>query len=112
MTGYAASLGAPLRCRISRDGTRVSVDRMQWLSGRGLCGDGAAEAEGVGVLTHRGDAEGNVLFQGDAELFGAFSDVIAVDAFGEGFVFHAAFHGIHFQIEDALRGANIGAGGE
>jgi hypothetical protein len=43
-----------------------------------------------------------VLFEGDAELFGSFADVFAAYAFGEGFVFQAAFDGIHFQIEDAL----------
>ncbi len=36
------------------------------LSRRGLCGDGAAEAEGVGVFAEGGDAEGDVLFEGDA----------------------------------------------
>src|SRR5258708_26728333 len=92
--------------------SRYSIPARDALSRGGLGGDGAAEAEGVGVLAHRGDAEGNVLFQGDAELFGAFADVVAADAFGKGLVFQAAFHGIHFQIEDAFRGADIGAGGE
>src|ERR1700687_882627 len=82
------------------------------LGGRGLRGDGAAEAEGVGVFAKGGDAEGDVLFERDAQLSGAFADVVAADAFGEGLVFHAALHGIYFQIEDAFRGANVGAGGE
>jgi hypothetical protein len=64
------------------------------------------------VVAEGGDAEADVLFEGDAQLFGAFADVVAVDAFGEGFVFETAFDGIHFQIEDAFRGANVGAGGE
>src|SRR6266446_1297389 len=82
------------------------------LSRRGLCGDSAAEAEGVGVFAKGGDAEGDVLFEGDAQLVGAFADVFAAYAFGEGLVFHAALHRIHFQIEDAFGGANVGTGGE
>ena len=37
---------------------------LHWLtsSGGGLRGDVAAEAEGVGLFAHRGDAEGDVLF--------------------------------------------------
>jgi hypothetical protein len=73
---------------------------------------GAAEAEGVGLFAEGGDAEGDMVFERDAQLFGAFADVVAADAFGEGLVFHAAFDGIHFQVEDALRRANVGAGGE
>src|SRR5216684_6410737 len=78
----------------------------------GLYSYGAAQAEGVGVLAHRSDAEGDVLFEWDTQFLGAFTDIVAADAFGEGLVFHAAFDGIHFQIEDALRGADVGAGGE
>jgi len=72
-----------------------------------LCADVAAETEGVGLLAHGGDAKADVLFERDAELFRAFADVLAADAFGEGFVFQAALHGVHFEIEDALRGANV-----
>jgi hypothetical protein len=64
------------------------------------------------LVAEGGDAEGDVVFEGDAQFFGAFADVFAAYAFGEGFVFEAALHGIHFQIEDALRGAHVGAGGE
>src|SRR5258708_14852156 len=92
--------------------SRYSIPASLALSRGGLGGDGAAQAEGVGVLAHRGDAEGDVLFQRDAEFVGAFADVVAADAFGEGFVLEAAFDGIHFQVEDALRGTNVGAGGE
>ena len=49
----------------------------------------AAKAKGVRVFAHRGDAEGNVLFERDAEFFGAFADIVARDSAGEGFVFHA-----------------------
>ena len=72
------------------------------LSGGGLGGDGTAEVESVGLLA-QGDAEGDVLFEWDAQFFGAFADVVAACAFGEGLVFHAAFDGIHFQVEDAFR---------
>src|SRR6266849_11024425 len=87
-------------------GIRASMAACESLSSSSLRGYGAAEAEGVGVFAEGGDAEGDVLFEGDAQLFGAFADVFAADAFGEGLVFHAAFDGIHFQIEDAFRGAN------
>ena len=46
----------------------------------------AAQAEGVGVFAHGGDAEGDVFFDGDAEFGGAVADVVAGDAFGEGLV--------------------------
>src|ERR1700687_2506415 len=59
-----------------------------------------------------GDAEGDMLFERGAPLFASFADVVAADAFGEGLVFQSAFDGVHFQIEDALRGADVGAGGE
>ena len=48
------------------------------------------------------DAKGDVFFERDAKLFGAFADVLAADAFGEGFIFQPALHGVHFEIEDAL----------
>ena len=64
--------------------------------------DVAAEAESVGLLAHGGDAEGDVLFERDAKFFGAFADVIAVHAFGEGFVFEAALHGVDLEIENAF----------
>jgi hypothetical protein len=49
----------------------------------------AAKAQDVRVFAQRGDAESNVLFEGDAEFFGAFADIVARDSAGEGFVFHA-----------------------
>jgi len=77
-----------------------------------LCADVAAEAEGVGLHAHGGDAKADVLFERDAELLRAFADVLAADAFGEGFVFQAALHGVHLEIEDALRRADVSARGE
>jgi hypothetical protein len=64
------------------------------------------------LFAHGGDTEGDVLFERDAELLGAFADVFAVDAFGESFIFQAALHGIYLEIKDAFRGADVGAGGE
>ena len=46
----------------------------------------AAEAEGLGVFTHGGYAEGDVILDGDAEFHGAVADVVAGDTFSEGFV--------------------------
>ena len=71
---------------------------------------GAAEAEGVGVFAEGGDTEGDVIVEGEAEFFSAFDYVFAGDAPGECFVFHTFFHGAGFEIEDAFRGANQGAG--
>jgi hypothetical protein len=82
------------------------------LGGGGLCAQIAAQTQSVGILAHGCDAEGDVLFERDAEFFGAFADVVAVDATGEGFVFQALFHGVGFQVENAFRWANVGAGGE
>jgi len=53
-----------------------------------------------------------MFFERDAEFFGAFADIIAGDAFGEEFVFHAALHGVHLEIENAFRRADVGASGE
>jgi len=53
-----------------------------------------------------------VLFERDAKLFRSFADIFAAHALGESFVFQAALHGVHFEIEDAFRGANVGARGE
>ena len=51
-----------------------------------------------------------MFFEGNAEFFGALADVFAIDAAGEGFVFEAFFYGVGFQIENAFRRANVGAG--
>src|SRR5580704_8891860 len=72
----------------------------------------AADTEGVGIFAEGGYAEGNVVVEGDAELFGAFDYVFAGDAAGESFVFHALFHGAGLEIEDAFGGAHQGAGDE
>ena len=45
------------------------------------------EAEGAGGGAHGFDAEGDVLFEGDAELLGAADDVIAIDASRKSLVF-------------------------
>src|SRR5271167_1448545 len=74
--------------------------------------EGAAEAQGVGLFAHGGDAETDVIVERDAELLGALDDVFAADATGERFVFHALLHGAGFEVEDAFRGADVGAGGE
>ena len=75
-------------------------------------GNVAAEAQGVGLFTHGGDAEGDVLFQRDAEFFGAFTNVVAANAFSERFILESAFNRIHLQVEDAFRWADVGAGSE
>jgi len=53
-----------------------------------------------------------VLFERDAEFFGAFAHVFAAHAFGEGLIFQAALYGVDFEIEDAFRGADVRAGSE
>ena len=75
-------------------------------------GDGSAEADRVGIFAQRADAEGDVFFERDAEFFGAFADVFARDAAGEGFILQALFHRIDFQIENTFRRADVTAGGE
>ena len=71
----------------------------------------AAKAKGVRVFAHRGDAESNVLFEKDAEFFGAFADIVARDSAGKRFILHALLHRIRFQIENAFRRADVGARG-
>ena len=68
----------------------------------GLGLDVAAEAEGVGLAAHGFNAEGDVLFERYADLFGALYDVFAADAAGESFVLHALLHGASFQIENTF----------
>jgi hypothetical protein len=77
-----------------------------------LGGDGAAEAEGVGCLAHGGDTEGDVFFEGNAELLGAPANVFAGNAAGEGFVLEALEDGTDFEIEDGFGRPNVGAGGK
>ena len=72
----------------------------------------AAEAEGVGVLAHSLDAEGDVFVEGDAEFDGTVTDIVAVDTFGESLVFQFFGDGRGFEIEDAFGGADVNAGGE
>jgi hypothetical protein len=43
----------------------------------------SAEAESVGVFAERGDAEGDVLLQWNAQFRCAVAHVVAADAFGE-----------------------------
>ena len=74
--------------------------------------EGAAEAEGVGLFAHGGDAEGDVLVERDVEFFGALAHVFAADGAGEGFVLHALFNRANFQVEDAFGGTNVSAGSE
>ena len=64
------------------------------------------------MFAHGGDAERDVVVEGDPQFFRAFDYVFAADAAGEGFVFHAFLHRTHFQIEDAFRGTDVGAGGK
>src|SRR5260370_40928717 len=52
----------------------------------------SAETQRVSVFAQSGDAEGDVLFERHAKFFGAFAHVLARDALGKKFVFHAAFH--------------------
>jgi hypothetical protein len=58
-----------------------------------LGGEIAAEAQGVGVFAHGGDAERDMVFHGDAQFCGAVADIVAVDAAGEGFVPEFLFYG-------------------
>jgi hypothetical protein len=74
--------------------------------------EGAAEAEGVGLFAHGGDAEGDVLVERDVQFLGTLEHVFAADGAGEGFVLHALFDGADFQVQDAFGGTNISAGGE
>lgn len=78
--------------------------------GRAL--EASAQAESVGLLAHRGDAKGDVLIERDAEFFSAFHNVLATHTAGESLIFHALSHGANFEIENALRRTNIGAGCE
>ena len=64
------------------------------------------------MLAHGGDAQGDVLVEGNAELFGAFYYILAVDAAGEGFVFHAFFDRADLEVENAFRRPDIGTSGE
>src|SRR6266478_3500545 len=78
----------------------------------GLRPEAAAQSEGVSLLAHRGDAEADVFLEKDAELFHSFANIVAVDAASECLVFQALFHGVYFQIQDALRRAHVSACGE
>ena len=53
-----------------------------------------------------------MLVERDAEFLSAFDHLFAADAAGEGFVFHALLYGTDFEVEDALGGADVGAGGQ
>lgn len=64
------------------------------------------------MFPHRGNAEGDVFFQRNAEFFGSLDYVFAVDAARKGFVLQAFLHGTCFQIKDTFRWANIRAGGD
>ena len=58
------------------------------------------------------DAEGDVIFEWNAEFGGAVYDVVAIYAAGEGFVFELLFHGCGFDVGDFLRWFDESAGGE
>ena len=62
------------------------------------------------MLAHSGDAEGDVVVEGEGEFGGAFLDVVAADVAGEGFVLEAFFDGGGFEVEDAFGGADVGTG--
>ncbi len=64
--------------------------------------ESAAEAQRVSVFAQGSDAEGDVLFQRHAKFFGALAHVFTRDALGKKFVFHAALHRIHFQIQNTF----------
>ena len=74
--------------------------------------DRAAEAEGISLFAHGGDAEGDVFVERDAEFLDAFDYVFAADAAGKGFVFHSFFDRADFKIEDAFGRTDVSAGGE
>src|SRR6267154_2774898 len=63
-------------------------------------------------LAQGSDAEGDVLFQCDAKLFGAFAHILARHALGEEFVFHAPLHRVHFQIQNTFRRSHVRPSGQ
>src|ERR1700722_3165572 len=73
----------------------------------GFGADGPAKAESVRFLAHRGNAEANVLFKRQAQLFGAFAHVLAAHTLGKSLVFQAALHRVDLEIEDALRRSDV-----
>ena len=46
----------------------------------------AAEAESFGVFAHGGDAEGDVLFDGNAKFGGAVADIVTRNTFSKRFI--------------------------
>ena len=85
-------------CNLNHSDLAHTVDNLNVTGNRYI----AAEAEGVGVLAHGGDAERDVFFERDAEFCGAVADVIARDSFGEGLVLQFLFHRFHFEIKNAF----------
>ena len=71
-----------------------------------------SQSEFAGTLFHCLNAEGDVDVEVDAELGCALNDVFAVDAAGEGFVFHLFLHARDFDVGDGFRRLDQGAGGE
>src|SRR5260370_10935192 len=65
-------------------------------------GDRAAQAERVRRALHGLDAEGDMLLERDAQLFGAAADVVAIHAARKGFVLQLALHGVRFDFQDTL----------
>ena len=58
------------------------------------------------------DAEGNMVFKGNAEFFGALVHVVAIDAASESFVFEFFLHTGSFHFVDAFAGLDESAGGQ
>ena len=72
----------------------------------------SAESERISRFAHGGDAEGDVFFDGHAQFFRAFANVVAIYAARESFVLKFAFYRIGLDLEDALARFDEGARGE
>lgn len=83
-----------------------------WRSGENVSLESAAKTEGIGLFAYGGDAEGDVIVERNAKFFGTFEHVFAADPAGEGFILHALFYRADFEIENAFRRPNVGAGGQ
>ena len=64
------------------------------------------------MLAHGGDAECDVLLDGNCQFFRAFADVVAIHAAREGFVLEFALYRIGFDFEDTFAGFDQCASGE
>ncbi len=72
----------------------------------------SSQPQFAGPLFHRLDAERNVGVEVDAEFGCALHDVLAVDAAGEGLVFHLFLHARNLDVGDGFGGLDQGAGSE